>query len=161
MKNIEQIKQYITDIAFEVSLSDEDVNAISPHNPHQLSVFLEELGNEHQEEISNNVDLKVAVDGLKHLLDEHNKEPMLLTKDELKEVYQKLKDRELHPKGKWDSRGCFWLEDAELVDVRKPSPRYPYSQMQAGRTSKFVKSMAEKYKPQSLQEFLEYFSVAK
>lgn len=41
MKNIEQIKQYITDIAFEVSLSDEDVNAISPHNPHQLSVFLE------------------------------------------------------------------------------------------------------------------------
>ncbi|MDO4895662.1 hypothetical protein [Moraxella sp.] len=69
-----------------------------------------------------------------------------------------LKERKLHPVGEFDKRGRFYLEDDELVDVRSPSAAYPYSQMSAGRTSKFVKAMAEKYKVQSKDELLALFT---
>jgi hypothetical protein len=68
-----------------------------------------------------------------------------------------LKERELHPRGEFDKAGRFYLADSELVDCRAPSAKYPYSQMQAGRTAKYVKRMNEKYRPQTIEAFLTRF----
>lgn len=160
MKNHEKITQLLTDIGFELELTDAKIQSVNTHNPYAIETFIKEMKNDYEDEISTNADVQSALADLEQELDAHKALPMVLGKDELKEVYALLKDRKLHPKGTFDSRGCFWLEDDELVDVRQPSPRYPYSQMTAGRTSKFVKAMAEKYKPATLQEFLNYFEKA-
>ncbi|MDP8042512.1 hypothetical protein QJU11_09945 [Pasteurella atlantica] len=81
-----------------------------------------------------------------------------LTLDDIKTVYYLLKQREIHPKGSFDDFGRFFLKDAELVNVRKPSRQYNLSQMNAGRTLKFVKATAEKYDCQNIEELLSCFN---
>jgi hypothetical protein len=83
-----------------------------------------------------------------------------LTKDDIKSVYVMLKNREIHPSGDFDKQGRFYLSDAELVDVRTPSTKYPYSQMNAGRGAKFVKAMADKYGCQNVGELVSRFKKA-
>lgn len=94
------------------------------------------------------------------LLDKHSEVESTLTDDETKEVWRMLKDRHLNPKGEFDKQGRFYLKDSELVNVRTPSARYPYSQMTAGRSSKFVKAVAQKYNCKSKEELLKRFEVA-
>lgn len=81
----------------------------------------------------------------------------MATQNEQKLVYQLLKDRKLHPKGEFDKGGRFYLQYGELVNVRTPSRAYPYSQMAAGRTLKFVKALCAEYKIATLQELVSYF----
>ena len=81
---------------------------------------------------------------------------MTISKEELEEVYNMLKDRIIHPPGHFDKGGRFWLKDSDLVNVRTPSRAYPYSHMIAGRTLKFVKSMAIKYKCKNKEELLKF-----
>ena len=90
-------------------------------------------------------------------LKKHEAQDTKITKEELKKVFIELKDRILHPKGSFDKAGRFYLYDEELVNVRSPSTKYPYSQMTAGRTAKFVKAIAEKYKVQSIDELRALF----
>ena len=80
-----------------------------------------------------------------------------ITKKELRKVFLELKDRILHPKGTFDKAGRFYLYDVELVKARSPSVRFPYSQMLAGRTAKFVKAIAEKYNVQGIKELRRLF----
>jgi len=88
-------------------------------------------------------------------LDAHYNKEVCVSKEDMKSVYRQLRDREQHPRGSFDKQGRFYLRDGELVNVRSPSVAYPYSQMQAGRTLKFVKALAEKYKCQTLFELQE------
>lgn len=67
-------------------------------------------------------------------------------------VYQELKERKIHPSGRFDSAGRFYLDHADLVDVRSPSRTYPYSQMRAGRTKKYVRAVAATYKCSTASE---------
>ena len=69
-----------------------------------------------------------------------------MEKNIVERVYRKLQDREIHPSGRFDGAGRFYLTEADCVDVRSPSRRWPYSQMMAGRTKKYVKKIAVKYK---------------
>lgn len=101
----------------------------SASNPYHIKNWIKE--NEELEDI----------DLLKNLLIEHEKEKMRVTECEMREVFIMLKNRDLHPRGEFDKQGRFYLDDSELVDVRAPSYKYPYSQMSAGRTSKFVKKI--------------------
>jgi len=89
---------------------------------------------------------------LETFLKEFKKLETKVSREEIKEVYIKLKERKENPKGTFDSQGRFYLRDSELVNVRSPSTKYPYSQMNAGRTAAFVKAIAEKYKCQTLEE---------
>ena len=60
--------------------------------------------------------------------------------------YLKLKNRETHPEGTFDSGGRFYLAESEKQDccrgIRSPSRTYPYSEMVHARTLKHV---AHKY----------------
>jgi hypothetical protein len=60
-------------------------------------------------------------------------------------VYNDLKNRVINPSGSFDKAGRFFLEHGDLVNVREPSRSYPYSQMSAGRSLKYVKKVAEKF----------------
>ena len=95
---------------------------------------------------------------LKQWLENFKKREATVSKGDIKKVFVMLKDRKIHPIGTFDKAGRFYLEDAELVDVRTPSAQYPYSQMTAGRTAKFVKAIAEKYKCANFEELLAQFN---
>lgn len=157
MKNQTLINSTISTIGFELELSDKRVR-FNTENPHTVQRFIVKVQEEFADELATNLDAKQAVEQLQTLLDEHNAQTVNVSKDDLKEVYLMLKERKLHPVGEFDKRGRFYLEDDELVDVRSPSAAYPYSQMSAGRTSKFVKAMAEKYKVQSKDELFALFT---
>ena len=64
--------------------------------------------------------------------------------------YQELKERKIHPDGKFDSKGRFYL--SEKFDcchgIRVPSTSFPYSEMKHGRTLKHV---CAKYKVDELE----------
>lgn len=74
------------------------------------------------------------------------------TKAMVDTVYRELKGRVIHPAGTFDKAGRFYLEHSDLVSVRSPSRAYPYSEMLAGRTRKYVKAVCEKFGCQSVEE---------
>ncbi len=63
----------------------------------------------------------------------------------INEVYELLKNRVINPAGTFDNAGRFWLDNRDLINVREPSRAWPYSQMMAGRTLKYVKAVAKKF----------------
>lgn len=63
----------------------------------------------------------------------------------INEVYELLKNRVINPAGTFDNAGRFWLDNRDLINVREPSRAWPYSQMTAGRTLKYVKAVAKKF----------------
>ena len=135
-------KEIIEDIEFD---NDFDFPKYKdPENPYDVKWFIE-----------NHDDLDTSK--LQEALAEFEKLEPNVSQEEMKEVFLMLKNREIHPRGEFDKQGRFYLKDAELVDVRSPSVRYPYPQMNAGRTAKFVKDMAKKYKCQSKGELLSKF----
>ena len=75
-------------------------------------------------------------------------------KDIIKTVYEQLKNRQINPAGTFDKAGRFYLKHSDLVSVRSPSRAWPYSQMLAGRTKKYVAAVAEKYNCSTVSELL-------
>jgi hypothetical protein len=71
---------------------------------------------------------------------------------ETRKVYQMLKNREIHPSGKFDDAGRFYAEHNDLINVRAPSRRWPYSEMVACRTHKYVKAVAKRFNCQTVEE---------
>lgn len=69
-------------------------------------------------------------------------------------VYALLKNRTINPSGSFDKAGRFYLEHSELVNVREPSRSFPYSQINAGRTLKYVQKVAEKFNCANNEEVL-------
>ena len=63
--------------------------------------------------------------------------------EEIKEVYIALRDRIKNPVGEFDKGGRFYAEYSDLMNVRTPSRSWPYSEMKAARTLKFVRALAE------------------
>lgn len=164
MKNQENINTLLDSLFFIFEVDDETSMGLDKENPYVVRNFVNEIIDTRKtfyNGLSDNEQKEVieTIEVIKELLAEHNSEKHILTDNELKQVYVWLKDRVLHPKGKFVN-GRFYLKDEELVDVREPSRRFPYTQMVAGRSSKFVKAMAKKYKPTSLKEFLNYFVIA-
>lgn len=62
----------------------------------------------------------------------------------INEIYQELKERMIHPTGTFDKGGRWYAENSDLINVRSPSRSYPYSEMTACRTKKYVKAVFEK-----------------
>tara|TARA_R110002126_G_scaffold17570_2_gene68297 strand:- start:802 stop:1047 length:246 start_codon:yes stop_codon:yes gene_type:complete len=60
-------------------------------------------------------------------------------------VYNDLKNRKIHPSGKWDNGGRFYATNEDLINVRAPSRAHPLSQMAACRTKKYVTKVAAKF----------------
>jgi hypothetical protein len=57
-------------------------------------------------------------------------------------VYEQLKNRSINPSGNFDKKGRWWAENDQLISCREPSRRWPYPQMTACRTLKYVKKCA-------------------
>ncbi len=74
--------------------------------------------------------------------------------DEMKIVYLMLKNRTIHPKGKFDGKGRFYAENAGLIDVREPSRAWPMSHMNACRTLKYVKKVADSFKCSTVDDLI-------
>ncbi|MDP8176367.1 hypothetical protein QJU83_02265 [Pasteurella skyensis] len=152
------IENICNDFAFELEL-EEYQQVKNFNNIYHVERFLEILNEEYSAEIKSN-NLHDLLSELTSLKDQYLNLETKVSKDDLKTVFTMLKNRELHPKGVFDKAGRFYLYDSELVDVRSPSAKYPYTQMNAGRTSTFVRAVAEKYKCNSLQELIDCFKRA-
>jgi hypothetical protein len=67
-------------------------------------------------------------------------------------VYNELQNRNLHPTGEFDKKGRWYAANDDLINVRSPSAAWPYSQMTACRSKKYVKKVAEKYGCETLEQ---------
>ena len=76
------------------------------------------------------------------------------TNEIINTVYQDLKDRKIHPSGKWDNGGRFYAKHADLISVRSPSRAYPLSEMAACRTKKYVAKVAGKFGCDTIETLL-------
>jgi len=61
-------------------------------------------------------------------------------------VYLELKERMIHPSGEFDNGGRWYADNSDLISCRTPSRSWPYSEMQACRTKKYVKKVQESFK---------------
>ena len=60
-------------------------------------------------------------------------------------IFLELQHRTLHPAGYFDKAGRWYTDYPELISVRTPSRSYPFSEMAACRTKKYVAKIAEKF----------------
>ncbi len=67
-------------------------------------------------------------------------------------VYCELKERIIHPTGKFDNGGRWYAENSDLISCRTPSRAWPYSQMSACRTKKYVKAVQEQFNCKTIDE---------
>lgn len=67
------------------------------------------------------------------------------TKEMINQIYMELKERMIHPAGKFDNGGRWYAENDSLISVRTPSRAFPYSEMVACRSKKYVKAVFEKF----------------
>ena len=62
----------------------------------------------------------------------------------IQSVYLQLKERKIHPSGSFDKAGRWFADRQEAVaHIRSPSRAYPYSEMVACRTKKYVRFVQE------------------
>lgn len=152
------LKPMLLTLGFELEINIGLLNSERDYiSPVKLKEFIDEIEANYHDTLQNSADAYHACEDLKNLLKEHDALEVGVTKDDMKEVYRMLQERELHPHGTFDNAGRFYLTDSYLVDVRAPSRSHPYSHMVAGRTAKFVKAIAECYKVQSKDELISLF----
>ena len=77
---------------------------------------------------------------------------MKITKEDIKKVYRDLQNRDAHPLGRFDNAGRWFSDYSDMISVRYPSRRYPYSQMAACRTLKFLNALVERFDCKSIEE---------
>lgn len=76
------------------------------------------------------------------------------TQTHIKTVFEMLKNRDINPSGVFDKVGRWYADNDDLISVRSPSRAWPYSQMIACRTRKYVKKVAEKFNCGSVNDLL-------
>lgn len=69
-----------------------------------------------------------------------------------KQIYRELQNREIHPSGHFGGGGRWYADNDDLISCRAPSRAWPYSQMIACRTLKYVKKVCAKYNCTTLDE---------
>jgi len=78
----------------------------------------------------------------------------MITKEDMKDVYEMLKNRLIHPSGTFDKSGRFYAANDDLINVRTPSRAWPFSHMMACRTLKYVKKVAEKFDCETKEDLI-------
>lgn len=85
-----------------------------------------------------------------------NEESIKMEKKEIiHTVFKMLQNREIHPKGTFDSKKRFTALNSDLIDVRAPSAAWPNSHMLACRTKKYVTKVYDKFKCESMKDLIE------
>lgn len=152
-----ELIEAINDIAFDLELPLESLD-FDNTDINEIESFVDFTTRKHQSTSSS--ELPDSIKSLATWVTQKRENYIELSRDVYKEVYVMLKDRALHPTGSFDKAGRFYLKDSELVDCRRPSAKYPYTQMNAARTASFVKAISRKYACSSKEELLSRFKKA-
>jgi hypothetical protein len=72
----------------------------------------------------------------------------------INKIYEMLQSREINPSGEFDDKGRFYLKKGHLVNVRGPSKAWPNSELNAGRTKKYIKAVYQEAKPKTLKSLI-------
>lgn len=157
-------KQLLNDLCFNSEEFEKMAQSYKDlENPYFVALLAKEAKKEGLDEEAN---------ALETFLKEFNKLETKVSREDIKEVYIKLKEGKENPKGTFDSQGRFYLRDCDLLpsavlicnlgrcylrdceieNIISQSTKSPYSQTNSGRTAAFVNALAAKYKCQNLQE---------
>lgn len=74
-------------------------------------------------------------------------------------VHEMLKDRVIHPSGRFSSgntSGRWYADNDDLICVRSPSRAWPFSEMTACRTKKYVSKVAHKFNCRTVKKLLKF-----
>ena len=63
--------------------------------------------------------------------------------------------REINPTGTFDTSGRWYATNKDLINVRTPSRAYPYSELCACRTRKYVIATYNKFNCKTEQELIQ------
>tara|TARA_R100001443_G_scaffold112788_1_gene126741 strand:+ start:578 stop:817 length:240 start_codon:yes stop_codon:yes gene_type:complete len=72
----------------------------------------------------------------------------------INEVYLELKNRIIHPSGTFGKGNKWKATNSDLISVRSPSWKWPYSELHACRTKKYVKKCVEKFNCTTKEDLL-------
>ena len=134
------VKEIVDNMCFENETFEDIADGYDCSNPRHIEIIIDKCEKEN-----------IECNALKQALQDHYNDKSNVSNEELKQVYEALKNREKNPRGSFDNAGRFYIIDQDLIDYKMPSAKYPYVQMKAARTAKFVKALAEKYKCKSLE----------
>lgn len=67
-------------------------------------------------------------------------------------VYCELKERMIHPSGEFDDAGRWYSDNTDLISCRTPSRAWPFSEMHACRTKKYVKKVQEFFECKTVEQ---------
>lgn len=80
---------------------------------------------------------------------------MIDKKEMIQAVYEMLKNRSINPSGKFEhssSTSRWHATHDDLINVREPSRTYPWSEMSACRSKKYVAKVCEKFNCKTVEE---------
>jgi len=78
------------------------------------------------------------------------------TKNAIQLVFRMLQDRKIHPSGTFDKQHRFYAENDDLINVRTPSAAWPFTEMIACRSRKYVTAVAEKFGCKTVKTLLRH-----
>lgn len=76
----------------------------------------------------------------------------MVSDESIKVVFLELQLRRRHPSGSYDNAGRWYADNSSLIDVRRPTRAWPYSQMVACRSLKYVTRVAYAFCCRNIQE---------
>lgn len=71
-------------------------------------------------------------------------------------VYEMLKDSEVYPSGYFEKANKFYADNSHLISCRAPSRAFPYSELNACRTKKYVAKVLQYYNCKSVKTLLKH-----
>ena len=74
----------------------------------------------------------------------------------INEVTQLLKTRVVHPSGTFGKGKKFYASNSDLINVRSPSHRWPFSELNACRTRIYVTKVADKFNCKTVKTLLKH-----
>jgi len=78
-----------------------------------------------------------------------------MTKNEIiNSIYEILKNRVIDPSGEFDDKGRWYANNTNLINVRPPSLAWPYSELLACRTKKYVTKCYEYFKCRTVEDLM-------
>ncbi|MHA2811590.1 hypothetical protein ACRZ5S_04420 [Vibrio scophthalmi] len=77
-------------------------------------------------------------------------------KNIVNKVYEMLQDSDIYPSGSFGTANRFYADNSHLISCRSPSRSFPYSELNACRTKKYVAKVMQYYNCKSVKTLLKY-----
>ncbi|HAS6095595.1 TPA: hypothetical protein I7145_13185 [Vibrio vulnificus] len=77
-------------------------------------------------------------------------------KNIVNKVYEMLQDNDVYPSGSFETANKFYADNSHLISCRAPSRAFPYSELNACRTKKYVARVLQYYNCKSVKTLLKH-----